>query len=92
MGKWSGSYSDGVLPTKWNGSGDILRQWAASHLRPVKYGQCWVFAGVMCTGKTMALLLKYYVRTVPTSATGNWAIWVSFYHCKSMSFFARNVC
>ncbi|XP_041946332.1 transglutaminase 5, like [Alosa sapidissima] len=49
MGRWSGSYSDGVHPTKWTGSGDILKQWAASNFSPVKYGQCWVFAGVMCT-------------------------------------------
>lgn len=59
MGKWSGSYSDGVHPTKWTGSGDILRQWAVTNLMPVKYGQCWVFAAVMCTGKAMVCLLKY---------------------------------
>lgn len=51
MGKWSGSYDNGMHPTKWSGSGDILRQWAKSNFRPVKYGQCWVFAAVMCTGK-----------------------------------------
>ncbi|XP_063071206.1 transglutaminase 5, like [Engraulis encrasicolus] len=49
MGKWSGSYDNGMHPTKWSGSGDILRQWAKSNFRPVKYGQCWVFAAVMCT-------------------------------------------
>ncbi|KAL2090584.1 hypothetical protein ACEWY4_012847 [Coilia grayii] len=49
MGKWSGSYDNGVHPTKWSGSGDILRQWAKSNFVPVKYGQCWVFAAVMCT-------------------------------------------
>ncbi|XP_070693405.1 transglutaminase 5, like [Pempheris klunzingeri] len=48
-GKWSGDYKQGVNPSTWTGSGDILRQWAESGYRPVKYGQCWVFAAVMCT-------------------------------------------
>ncbi|XP_040058583.2 transglutaminase 5, like isoform X2 [Gasterosteus aculeatus] len=48
-GKWEGDYKDGVDPSWWTGSGDILRQWAESGYRPVKYGQCWVFAAVMCT-------------------------------------------
>ncbi|XP_069099770.1 protein-glutamine gamma-glutamyltransferase E-like isoform X1 [Pleurodeles waltl] len=47
VGRWSGSYADGVVPTKWNSSTPILRQWADSG--PVKYAQCWVFAGVLCT-------------------------------------------
>ncbi|XP_059426102.1 protein-glutamine gamma-glutamyltransferase 5-like [Carassius carassius] len=49
MGKWSGDYKDGVNPSKWSGSADILRMWAETQFRPVKYGQCWVFAAVMCT-------------------------------------------
>ncbi|KAM9361601.1 transglutaminase 5, like [Symphorus nematophorus] len=48
-GKWSGDFKQGVNPSVWTGSGDILRQWAESGYRPVKYGQCWVFAAVMCT-------------------------------------------
>ncbi|XP_073708462.1 transglutaminase 5, like isoform X2 [Garra rufa] len=49
MGKWDGDYNDGVQPSKWSGSGDILRKWAETQFSPVKYGQCWVFAAVMCT-------------------------------------------
>ncbi|XP_026111718.1 protein-glutamine gamma-glutamyltransferase 5-like [Carassius auratus] len=49
MGKWSGDYKDGVNPSQWTGSADILRMWAETQFRPVKYGQCWVFAAVMCT-------------------------------------------
>ncbi|XP_070815337.1 transglutaminase 5, like [Chaetodon trifascialis] len=49
QGNWSDDFSQGVNPTQWTGSGDILRQWAQSRFSPVKYGQCWVFAGVMCT-------------------------------------------
>ncbi|XP_041639534.1 transglutaminase 5, like [Cheilinus undulatus] len=48
-GKWSGNFKDGVNPSSWTGSGDILRQWVESGYSPVKYGQCWVFAAVMCT-------------------------------------------
>ncbi|XP_018559348.1 transglutaminase 5, like [Lates calcarifer] len=48
-GNWSSNFKQGVHPSMWTGSGDILRQWAESGCRPVKYGQCWVFAAVMCT-------------------------------------------
>nr|XP_046253906.1 protein-glutamine gamma-glutamyltransferase 2-like isoform X2 [Scatophagus argus] len=48
-GKWQGSYQDGVNPTEWSGSADILLQWASSNYSPVRYGQCWVFASVLCT-------------------------------------------
>ncbi|XP_022617143.1 protein-glutamine gamma-glutamyltransferase 5-like [Seriola dumerili] len=48
-GNWSSDFKQGVHPSMWTGSGDILRQWAQTTYRPVKYGQCWVFAAVMCT-------------------------------------------
>uniref|UniRef100_M4AY73 protein-glutamine gamma-glutamyltransferase n=2 Tax=Xiphophorus maculatus TaxID=8083 RepID=M4AY73_XIPMA len=48
-GKWTGDFKQGVSPSKWTGSGDILRLWVKSGYSPVKYGQCWVFAAVMCT-------------------------------------------
>ncbi|XP_037535760.1 transglutaminase 5, like [Nematolebias whitei] len=48
-GNWSEDFKEGVNPSKWTGSGDILRQWAKFGHNPVKYGQCWVFAAVMCT-------------------------------------------
>ncbi|XP_056406363.1 protein-glutamine gamma-glutamyltransferase E-like [Hyla sarda] len=47
-GNWSGDYSDGTNPSAWNGSTSILRSWNQQK-QPVKYGQCWVFAGVLCT-------------------------------------------
>ncbi|XP_044207376.1 protein-glutamine gamma-glutamyltransferase 5-like [Thunnus albacares] len=49
VGKWQGSYKGGVTPTEWSGSADILHRWASSNCRPVRYGQCWVFASVLCT-------------------------------------------
>ncbi|CAJ1050831.1 LOW QUALITY PROTEIN: protein-glutamine gamma-glutamyltransferase 5-like [Xyrichtys novacula] len=48
-GQWGGSYSDGHRPTHWTGSSAILTEWQKSSFQPVKYGQCWVFAGVMCS-------------------------------------------
>lgn len=51
LGNWSEDYSGGVRPTEWSGSIAILTQWDHSGGRPVKYGQCWVFAAVMCTGR-----------------------------------------
>ncbi|CAL8262466.1 unnamed protein product [Merluccius merluccius] len=48
VGKWQGSYSDGVAPTKWMSSVPILEKWSKSK-SGVKYGQCWVYATVACT-------------------------------------------
>uniref|UniRef100_A0A3B4YB39 protein-glutamine gamma-glutamyltransferase n=1 Tax=Seriola lalandi dorsalis TaxID=1841481 RepID=A0A3B4YB39_SERLL len=49
QGKWQGSCEDGVRPTEWSGSADILQRWVSSNFSPVRYGQCWVFASVLCT-------------------------------------------
>ncbi|GCB60722.1 hypothetical protein scyTo_0003988 [Scyliorhinus torazame] len=49
-GNWGPDYSNGVRPTMWSGSIIILRQWSKSGCLPVRYGQCWVFAAVACTG------------------------------------------
>ncbi|XP_076153937.1 protein-glutamine gamma-glutamyltransferase 2-like [Alosa pseudoharengus] len=48
-GKWQPPYTGGVAPTHWDDSVDILRHWRDSNYSPVKYGQCWVYAAVMCT-------------------------------------------
>ncbi|XP_071767269.2 protein-glutamine gamma-glutamyltransferase 2-like [Centroberyx gerrardi] len=48
-GRWEGSYRGGVRPTEWSGSADILHRWLSSSCCPVRYGQCWVFASVLCT-------------------------------------------
>ncbi|XP_008291944.1 protein-glutamine gamma-glutamyltransferase 5-like [Stegastes partitus] len=50
-GKWNGSYQAGIKPTDWSGSADILHRWVSSNCSPVRYGQCWVFAAVLCTGE-----------------------------------------
>ncbi|XP_056271084.1 protein-glutamine gamma-glutamyltransferase K-like isoform X2 [Pseudoliparis swirei] len=48
-GNWSGSYPLGTSPTVWSGSVEILKEYHENHGNPVKYGQCWVFAGVFTT-------------------------------------------
>ncbi|XP_008852731.1 protein-glutamine gamma-glutamyltransferase E [Nannospalax galili] len=48
-GNWSGSYTGGRDPRNWNGSVEILKEWKKSGFRPVRYGQCWVFAGTLNT-------------------------------------------
>lgn len=53
VGNWSDDYEDGVKPTVWKDSCSILRQWSSDGCRAVRYGQCWVFAAVACTGDAL---------------------------------------
>mmetsp|Transcript_13963 Transcript_13963/g.15429 ORF Transcript_13963/g.15429 Transcript_13963/m.15429 type:complete len:575 (+) Transcript_13963:1-1725(+) len=48
VGNWSGNYEGGEKPSSWTGSGPILEQFYVTE-NPVKYGQCWVFACVLCS-------------------------------------------
>ncbi|XP_041040322.1 coagulation factor XIII A chain-like [Carcharodon carcharias] len=48
VGCWDGIYTNGVAPTAWNSSVEILLQYFETQL-PVCYGQCWVFAAVFNT-------------------------------------------
>ena len=48
-GNWSGNYEGGCSPLDWVGSQEILEEYHKTG-RPVKYGQCWVFSGVVTTG------------------------------------------
>ncbi|XP_054282567.1 annulin-like [Macrosteles quadrilineatus] len=48
MGNWTAEFDGGTPPTKWVGSVRILQKFYSSK-KPVKYGQCWVFAGVLTT-------------------------------------------
>ncbi|XP_039381896.1 coagulation factor XIII A chain [Mauremys reevesii] len=47
-GSWDNVYAYGVAPSAWTGSVDILLEYHSSGT-PVRYGQCWVFAGVFNT-------------------------------------------
>lgn len=46
VGRWDGNYVDGIGPSTWTGSAEILEQFLRTE-DEVKYGQCWVFAGVV---------------------------------------------
>jgi len=48
VGNWSGDYSGGFSPSQWNSSASILQKYHQTN-KPVKYGQCWVFSGVLTT-------------------------------------------
>jgi len=45
-GRWDGQYDDGKSPVSWNGSVEIIQKYAQTNT-PVKYGQCWVFSGLL---------------------------------------------
>lgn len=45
-GRWDGSYENGTAPSAWTGSLALLSEYWRTR-RPVRYGQCWVFAGVL---------------------------------------------
>ncbi|KAJ4433082.1 hypothetical protein ANN_15339 [Periplaneta americana] len=47
-GRWDGKYEDGTPPAAWTGSVPILEEYLETQ-NEVKYGQCWVFAGVVTT-------------------------------------------
>ncbi|NWH48341.1 TGM4 glutamyltransferase, partial [Fregata magnificens] len=48
LGNWSGNYSHGTSPLDWIGSVSILQKYYETK-KPVCYGQCWVFSGVLTT-------------------------------------------
>ncbi|KAM8985908.1 LOW QUALITY PROTEIN: protein-glutamine gamma-glutamyltransferase K [Ara ararauna] len=48
VGNWTGRYEGGTNPSAWAGSVEILRGYRRTGA-PVRYGQCWVFAGVVTT-------------------------------------------
>uniref|UniRef100_A0A8C2TZI4 Coagulation factor XIII A chain n=3 Tax=Coturnix japonica TaxID=93934 RepID=A0A8C2TZI4_COTJA len=62
-GSWDNLYAYGVPPSAWTGSVDILLEYYSSK-QPVRYGQCWVFAGVFntflrCLGIPARLITNY---------------------------------
>ena len=46
LGNWGSDFSDGKEPWRWTGTHQIASRYEKTG-KPVKYGQCWVFAGVM---------------------------------------------
>jgi hypothetical protein len=48
VGRWDGNYGDGTSPGVWSGSDQIIAQYQSTST-PVRYGQCWVFGGLLTT-------------------------------------------
>ncbi|KAL8179824.1 UNVERIFIED_CONTAM: hypothetical protein K2H54_073266 [Gekko kuhli] len=86
QGNWSGSYRGGQNPSSWTGSVDILRQWKASGYKAVKYGQCWVFAGVLTTDRSLTVDVYYDASGNPLNAGAD-SIWN--FHVWNESWFVR---
>ncbi|XP_004628508.1 coagulation factor XIII A chain [Octodon degus] len=64
VGSWDNVYAYGVPPSAWTGSVDILLEYKSSD-NPVRYGQCWVFAGVFntflrCLGIPARVVTNYF--------------------------------
>ncbi|XP_039081369.1 coagulation factor XIII A chain, partial [Hyaena hyaena] len=64
VGSWDNIYAYGVPPSAWTGSVDILLEYQSTK-NPVRYGQCWVFAGVFntflrCLGIPARVVTNYF--------------------------------
>lgn len=58
MGNWTEDFGGGTAPSKWLGSQKILQEYYRTK-KPVKYGQCWVFSGVLGTiCKTLGIPMR----------------------------------
>jgi hypothetical protein len=48
VGNWGDDYSGGTSPLYWSGSDQLINQYLPTKT-PVRYGQCWVYGGVLTT-------------------------------------------
>lgn len=67
MGNWSEDFSGGTAPTKWAGSVEILQQYYKKR-KPVKFGQCWIFAGTLSTGNSLFFCVPFSFNSISTIA------------------------
>lgn len=56
-GKWEDAFEDGTSPFAWIGSTPIFEEFYNTQL-PVKYGQCWVFSGVIVTSTYLPICTR----------------------------------
>uniref|UniRef100_A0A3B4BQY5 protein-glutamine gamma-glutamyltransferase n=1 Tax=Pygocentrus nattereri TaxID=42514 RepID=A0A3B4BQY5_PYGNA len=64
VGNWSENFSNGTAPSAWTGSAEILLSYASKGGVPVKFGQCWVYAGTFntflrCLGLPARVITNY---------------------------------
>jgi hypothetical protein len=62
-GKWDGSFEDGTSPFAWIGSTPIFEEFYNTQM-PVKYGQCWVFSGVIVTSECYTWSRLIFATTI----------------------------
>ncbi|XP_028261942.1 protein-glutamine gamma-glutamyltransferase 6 [Parambassis ranga] len=79
-GRWGDSFTGGVLPSHWSGSYAILKQWLNTGCHPVKYGQCWVFAGVMCSVMRLLGIPCRVVTNYQSAHDNNRNLTIDIYH------------
>ncbi|TNN42717.1 Protein-glutamine gamma-glutamyltransferase 2 [Liparis tanakae] len=80
MGRWDGSYDHGYKPSHWSGSHAILKRWLNNFSRRVKYGQCWVFAGVMCSVMRLLGVPCRVVSNFQSAHDNNQNLIIDVYH------------
>ena len=52
-GRWSDKYPDDcTVPWKWTGSVPIIQEYHTNGNKPVRFGQCWVFSGLLTTSRS----------------------------------------
>ena len=60
LGNWrneASAYADGTAPLEWTGSIKILEEYMENKgRRAVRYGQCWVFSGVVVSSKNFKII------------------------------------
>ncbi|XP_018533750.1 LOW QUALITY PROTEIN: protein-glutamine gamma-glutamyltransferase 2-like [Lates calcarifer] len=78
-GRWGGPYDDGFAPSHWSGSHAILNRWF-TECYPVKYGQCWVFAGVMCSVMRLLGIPCRVVTNFTSAHDNNMNLTIDKYH------------
>uniref|UniRef100_A0A3B4FYI7 Protein-glutamine gamma-glutamyltransferase 2 n=1 Tax=Pundamilia nyererei TaxID=303518 RepID=A0A3B4FYI7_9CICH len=79
-GRWSGPYSGGNEPTHWSGSYPILKHWYDINCQSVKYGQCWVFAGVMCSVMRLLGIPCRVITNFQSAHDNNKNLTIDVYH------------
>ncbi|XP_043784333.1 hemocyte protein-glutamine gamma-glutamyltransferase-like [Apis laboriosa] len=81
-GRWDGDYQDGTAPAAWTGSVPILEQFLETG-ESVKYGQCWVFAGVVTTVCRALGMPSRVVSNLVSAHDANASLSVDRYYSKN---------
>ncbi|XP_068986824.1 hemocyte protein-glutamine gamma-glutamyltransferase-like [Bombus flavifrons] len=81
-GRWDGDYADGTAPAAWTGSVPILEEFLETG-DSVKYGQCWVFAGVVTTVCRALGIPSRVVSNLVSAHDANASLSVDRYYTKN---------